>query len=180
MSKVTDLKIKAEMNAAEEAFPKYEDAAYNARFQKHFDELKWLYTEVYENDWMFQELCDRMYEFYTERKDYLKELDRAREASPEWFIQNDMVGMMLYVDNFADNLQGVKEKLDYLKDCKVNYVHLIPLLETPKGRSDGGYAVANFRKVQPKLGTMDDLEKSDVKPTYVYDNIRCVLNDIKG
>jgi amylosucrase len=49
--------------------------------------------------------------------------------------------------------------LDYLKECRVNYLHLMPLLESPKGRSDGGYAVANFRKVQPELGTMEDLEE---------------------
>lgn len=150
---------KLSMTKEIDMFPKYKDKEYKERFRKHFDELKWLYTEVYENDWMFQELCDKMYEFYTERKEYLKELDRIREADPEWFKQNDMVGMMLYVDNFADNLQGVKSKLDYLKECNVNYVHLMPLLETPKGRSDGGYAVANFRKVQPELGTMDDLEE---------------------
>ena len=40
----------------------------------------------------------------------------------------------------------------------INYIHLMPFLDTPKGRSDGGYAVADFRKVQENLGTMDDLE----------------------
>lgn len=137
----------------------YEDKEYYYRFQKHYEELKWLYTEVYQNDWMFDELCGQMYRFYKERKEYLKELDRQREANPDWYKQNDMLGMCLYVDNFADNLQGVKSKLDYLKDSRVNYVHLMPLLETPKGRSDGGYAVANFRKVQPELGTIEDLEE---------------------
>ena len=136
-----------------------EDLEYHYRFEKHFEELKWLYTEVYQNDWMFDELCQQMYRFYKERKEYLKALDRKREANPTWYKKNDMLGMMLYVDNFADNLQGVKSKIDYLKDCRVNYLHLMPLLETPKGRSDGGYAVANFRKVQPELGTMDDLEE---------------------
>lgn len=33
----------------------------------------------------------------------------------------------------------------------------MPFLDTPKGRSDGGYAVADFRKVRPDLGTMKDL-----------------------
>ncbi len=136
-----------------------EEREYRKRFEKHYDELKWLYTEVYQNDEMFEELCDTMFEYYKERKTYLKELDREREVNTEWYKKNDMLGMMLYVDNFADNLQGVKSKLDYLKECNVNYVHLMPLLETPKGRSDGGYAVANFRKVQPELGTIDDLEE---------------------
>ena len=34
----------------------------------------------------------------------------------------------------------------------------MPFLDTPEGRSDGGYAVSDFRKVQEKLGTMEDLE----------------------
>ena len=33
----------------------------------------------------------------------------------------------------------------------------MPFLDSPKGRSDGGYAVADFRKVKPELGTMDEL-----------------------
>lgn len=33
----------------------------------------------------------------------------------------------------------------------------MPFLATPKGKSDGGYAVADYRTVQPSLGTMEDL-----------------------
>ena len=69
-----------------------------------------------------------------------------------------MLGMMFYIDNFAGNMQGVKSRLDYIEKCNVNYIHLMPFLETPKGRSDGGYAVSDFRKVQEKLGSMEDLE----------------------
>ena len=65
--------------------------------------------------------------------------------------------MQLYVKAFAGTLQGVREKLDYLQEAGVNYLHLMPLLESPEGRSDGGYAVSDFRKVQPELGTMEDL-----------------------
>ena len=50
---------------------------------------------------------------------------------------------------FAGTLKGVEEKLPYIQECGVNYLHLMPLLESPKGRSDGGYAVSNFRRVQP-------------------------------
>lgn len=130
---------------------------YHERFGRHLDELKWLYMELYQNEEMFDELCKHLYTFYEERKSALKTLDQQREKNPNWFKQNDMLGMMLYVDNFADHLKGVKEKLDYLEECNVNYVHLMPLLETPEGRSDGGYAVSDFRKVQEPLGTMDEL-----------------------
>ena len=116
----------------------FEEAEYQKRFRKNLDELKWLYMELYQNDWMFDELCGQMHRFYLERRESLKEMDRRREKNPEWFKQNDMMGMMLYVDNFADNLQGVRQKLDYLKECGVNYIHLMPLLESPKDRSDGG------------------------------------------
>ena len=148
--------IKPEVKAPEKQDNTLE---YHYRFEKKLDELKWLYMELYQNEWMFDELCGQMFRFYQERQEYLKELDRKREADPNWYKSNDMLGMMLYVDNFAGNLQGVKANLDYLQKCNVNYVHLMPLLETPKGRSDGGYAVSNFRKVQPELGTIEDLEE---------------------
>src|SRR5699024_11229050 len=66
-----------------------------------------------------------------------------------------------YIDNFAGNIKGVQEKLSYIEKCNVNYVHLMPFLDSPKGRSDGGYAVADFRKVKPELGTMEDLSRSE-------------------
>ncbi|MDE7177791.1 MAG: amylosucrase [Lachnospiraceae bacterium] len=134
------------------------EATYRKRFDRHLDELRWLYMELYDNGSMFAELCDNLYRFYEERAKDLKKLDREREKAPDWYKKNDMLGMMLYIDNFAGNLRGVQEKLDYLKSCNVNYIHLMPFLDTPKGRSDGGYAVADFRKVQPQLGTMEDLE----------------------
>mgnify|MGYP002419543813 CR=1 FL=1 len=59
---------------------------------------------------------------------------------------------MMYVNAFAGTLSGLEKKLDYVQECNVNYLHLMPLLESPKGRSDGGYAVADFRKVQEELG----------------------------
>ena len=40
----------------------------------------------------------------------------------------------------------------YNEECGVNYLHLMPLLLSPEGESDGGYAVADFRTVQPELG----------------------------
>ena len=130
------------------------------RSNKHFDELKWLYYELYHGDEQgFDYLCKLIIEYYKNRNDTLKELDREREKNPEWYHGNDIVGMMLYVDNFADNLQGVIKKLDYFTECGVNYLHLMPLLQSPKEHSDGGYAVSDFRQVQPELGTMDDLRE---------------------
>lgn len=129
------------------------------RFNRHFDELKWLYTELYGNDAMFAELCDNLKAFYEARGEALKKRDAMREDDPDWYRQNDMLGMMLYIDNFAGDLKGVKEKLPYLEKSNINYIHLMPFLDTTEGKSDGGYAVKDFRKVQEKLGTMADLEE---------------------
>jgi amylosucrase len=127
------------------------------RLRKHHDELKWLYMELYDNDSMFAELCGQMVAFARQRKPDLRRMDEKRERHPDWYKKNDMLGMMFYIDNFAGTLEGVQEKLDYLEKCNVNYIHLMPFLDSPEGRSDGGYAVADFRKVQEKLGTMEDL-----------------------
>ncbi|MDO4267700.1 MAG: amylosucrase [Eubacteriales bacterium] len=133
------------------------DTLFQARLAHHHDELKWLYMELYRNEDMFAELCDQLYVYYKARNTKLKNRDKKREQDPDWFKKNDMLGMMLYIDNFAGNLKGVREKLDYLRACNVNCVHLMPFLDTPEGRSDGGYAVSDFRKVRPDLGTMEDL-----------------------
>ncbi len=135
-----------------------EEEIYEGRLKRHMDELKWLYMELYDAPDMFEELCGNMSRVYKERKKVLKELDLKREADPEWFKGNDMLGMMIYTGLFGGTLKGVEKHLDYLQSCGVNYVHLMPLMESPKDRSDGGYAVADFRKVQPELGTVDDLE----------------------
>ena len=133
------------------------EIVFQERMNRHHDELKWLYTELYGNSDMFAELCSQMYEYYKSRKQKLHNRDAKRAEDPDWFRKKDMLGMMLYIDNFAGNLKGVREKLDYLKSCNVNCIHLMPFLDSPEGRSDGGYAVADFRKVKPELGTMEDL-----------------------
>lgn len=133
------------------------DRIFAERLQRHHDELRWLYMELYDNDDMFAELCDQMKQYYDQRNEKLKKLDADREAAGEWYRKRDMLGMMMYIDNFAGNIKGVQEKLPYLEECNVNYIHLMPFLDSPKGRSDGGYAVADFRKVKPDLGTMEDL-----------------------
>lgn len=129
------------------------------RMEKHQDELRWLYMELYGNDAMYAKLCEQMHDYYLKRSTELKKRDIKKEKNPDWFKEKEMLGMMLYIDNFAGNLKGVEKKLAYLKECNVNCLHLMPFLDTPKGKSDGGYAVADFRKVRPDLGTMKDLAR---------------------
>mgnify|MGYP000189389575 FL=1 len=130
---------------------------FEKRLAKHMDELRWLYMELYDNEAMFAELCEQMQNYYHARNAKLRKRDLEKEKDQAWYRKKNMLGMMLYIDNFAGNLRGVKGKLKYLEECGVNCVHLMPFLDSPKGRSDGGYAVADFRKVKPELGTIEDL-----------------------
>lgn len=157
-----DLLKKEELSQKEDLSKKeylsQKDEMFQKRLERHHDELRWLYMELYNNGSMFAELCDHMRDFYLERDKALKSRDLEREADQSWYKQNDMLGMMFYIDNFAGNMKGVESKLDYIERCNVNYIHLMPFLDTPQGRSDGGYAVSDFRKVQEKLGSMEDLD----------------------
>ena len=146
---------KAQLAAAKEAA----DKVFAERLARHHDELRWLYMELYDNGDMFAELCDQMKRFYDERTPKLRALDAEREAAGAWYRASDMLGMQMYIDNFAGTIKGVEKKLNYIQQCNVNYIHLMPFLDTPadKSRSDGGYAVSDFRRVNPELGTMDDL-----------------------
>ena len=128
------------------------------RYIRHEDELRWLYMELYHSDEQaFDYFVSMLYRMWEGRSEVLKKIDRKKEKDPDWYKGHDLVGMLMYVNAFAKNLKGVREKLDYLTETGVNYLHLMPLLESPEGRSDGGYAVSDFRKVQPELGTMEDL-----------------------
>lgn len=130
------------------------------RYECREAELRSLYEQLYPGQKEgFAYLIQRMYQNYVERPVPLRKIDRKREKNLGWYKGNDILGMMMYTDAFAGTLQGVKEKLDYVKSCGVNYLHMMPLLESPKGRDDGGYAVADFRKVKPELGTIEDLKE---------------------
>ncbi|HEX2808835.1 MAG TPA: alpha-amylase family glycosyl hydrolase, partial [Kineosporiaceae bacterium] len=91
------------------------------------------------------------------RRPALRELDRTRLLRPGWFGEPDQVGYVCYTDRFAGTLRGVADRIGYLRELGVTYLHLMPLLDPRDGPADGGYAVRDFRRVRADLGTMDDL-----------------------
>ena len=92
-----------------------------------------------------------------ERPAALRELDRKREIDSNWYQRARMVGYVCYADRFAGKLSAIPGKLDYLDELGVTYLHLMPLLKPRPGENDGGYAVMDYRSVDPRLGTMADL-----------------------
>ena len=134
-----------------------DDQIFYDRLWSKYDELRWLYMELYGNEAAFDYFRTMLYKAYCARDPYLRLMDEAREAHPDWYRDRDMLGMLMYVQCFGKTLKGVRKHLDYVEQCGVNYIHYMPLLQSPKGRSDGGYAVADFRAVEPELGTMEEL-----------------------
>jgi amylosucrase len=102
-------------------------------------------------------LTRRMAAAYADRPPELARLDEARTLRPDWFQQPTMLGYATYVDRFAGDLRGVRDRLPYLRELGITYLHLMPLLRTRPGDDDGGYAVVDYRAVQPGLGTVQDL-----------------------
>lgn len=94
---------------------------------------------------------------YAARPAALRQLDLRRVHQPDWFQQPDMLGYVAYPDRFAGTLRGVGEKISYLKELGVTYLHLMPLLKPRPGANDGGYAVMDYRAVRDDLGSMADL-----------------------
>ena len=131
---------------------------FESRFAKHKDELEWLFMELYHNREGLEVLEREMAEAYNARSAELKALDKARSADPEWYKRGNMFGMTMYTDLFAGNLKELAKKLPYLKEQKLTYLHLMPLLQMPHPHNDGGYAVEDFDTVDPALGTNKDLE----------------------
>ena len=88
----------------------------------------------------------------------LTDLDQQRAIDPSWIQASGQTAYCFYVDRFAENLQGIGARSDYLSDLGVRWLHPLPLLKPRLGDSDGGFAVSDYRQVDPRLGNMDDLQ----------------------
>jgi amylosucrase len=95
---------------------------------------------------------------YIERAPALRKSDLARERDYNWFLSQKWVGMALYCDRFADDIKGLQDNLPYLQELGINLLHVMPMLDCPPGNRDGGYAVRDFYRIDPRFGTTEDVE----------------------
>ncbi|MEW6286577.1 MAG: amylosucrase [Chloroflexota bacterium] len=134
---------------------------FKARLEEHFARLFRHHLELYGDryDYFFhaEDLLMSLARAWFDRPADLRELDRQRERDPLWFQSHTMLGGVCYVDLFADNLEGLRAKIPYFKELGLTYLHIMPFYDSPDGENDGGYAVSNYRKVAPSLGTMEQL-----------------------
>ncbi len=95
---------------------------------------------------------------WADRPADLRRLDLSRDLEPDWFQRPRLAGYVFYIDRFNGTLQGILDKLDYLEDLGITYVHLMPCLKPRPGDSDGGYSVMDYRQINPAFGSMQDFE----------------------
>ncbi|WP_321277181.1 alpha-amylase family glycosyl hydrolase [Thiomicrorhabdus indica] len=131
------------------------------RLGANFYAIHGLFAKLYGNredfDLQAQRLVETMARQYIKREDELKQLDIERERDYNWFLNQKWVGMALYANGFADDLKDMQSHLSYFQELGVNMVHIMPIMECPEGQSDGGYAVSNFREIDNRVGSLEDL-----------------------
>ncbi|MEZ6123018.1 MAG: amylosucrase [Planctomycetaceae bacterium] len=123
-----------------------------------FDALLDLYGTRYDFFYHLQQILITTARAWIDRPDALRALDEHRVNEPDWFESETVVGGALYVDLFSENLGKLRQSIDYFRRLGLTYLHLMPLFARRPGESDGGYAISNYRSVDPGLGTMDDLK----------------------
>ena len=135
--------------------------AFRTRFDAEFPRLFNLFAKLYgEHEDCLDHLATLIGQSlacWQARPDDLKALDLSREAQPDWFQSNKMLGAFCYVDRYAGDLIRLKDHVPYFTDLGITYLHLMPLFDCPAENSDGGYAVSSYRDVRSDLGTMEDL-----------------------
>src|SRR3954470_8071323 len=158
------------------------DVAFEVRLERFFTELRDPLVAVYGADPRFEaawaSLLDAIAAAAAARPAELRALDHEREITPDWLHREQAVGYVTYVDRFAGTLAGVRERLPYLRELGVGYLHLMPLLRARPAPNDGGYAVVDYGAVEPALGTMDDLRAlaSDLRAAGMALCVDVVLN----
>ena len=133
------------------------------RYRERLKYAKSLLWESYRNLYgenskgNFEELLLIMEDAYKSRpKEFIKDdLDRKSD----WYMSQSMAAVMLYIDLFADNLRTMKEKVPYLHELGITYVHMLPFLKSRKGPNDGGYAVSDYKQIDDRFGSLEDFKE---------------------
>ncbi len=133
-------------------------ARWDAHATRLFSTLEALYGDTHDLAGILERLAVRMADNTNARTETLRGLDDARERDPNWLLAQDMIGYTAYVDRFGGTLQGVVDRVPYLRGLGVRYLHLLPFLQAREGDNDGGFAVRDYDTVEPSLGTNEDLD----------------------
>lgn len=105
----------------------------------------------------------------------------AENITKKWW--HDKVAYQIYPKSFYDSngdgigdIPGIIEKLDYLKDLGVDILWLSPCYPSPL--ADQGYDISDYYDIDPRFGTMEDMERliSEAKKRNMYILMDLVVN----
>lgn len=128
-------------------------------FPTLFRNLLQLYGHHFDFYYHLERLLESMAKMWLQRSPDWKATDVMREADPSWYQSGRLVGAMAYVDLFSNDLNTLREKIPYLQEIGVTYLHLMPIYQSPEGDDDGGYAVSSYREIDDSVGTIDQLRE---------------------
>ncbi|PKM93939.1 MAG: alpha-amylase [Firmicutes bacterium HGW-Firmicutes-1] len=132
------------------------ETSFQLRSEENLKQLKKIYDDIYNSNSYWKRLVDLMKISALQRPIYLQEMDIN---DFNWYVEEDVIGMTFYVDLFAVDVKGIKDKIPYLKELGITFIHFMPLLESREGQNDGGYAVKNYKELEPSLGTMKEFQE---------------------
>ena len=153
--------IKVETSKEDTAY----DALYKKRLNHYYNDLKWLYCELFRDHpevaGTFTSLTKKMKEIYSERSLSLKAADQICAEDPDWFRKTTFTGMAVNPADFAGTLAGLSDKLDYISECNADTLYLTDLFQ----------ATSNCAlRIIPEIGSSDDLhalaancQKADIR-----------------
>ena len=153
--------IKVETSKEDTAY----DALYKKRLNHYYNDLKWLYCELFRDHpevaGTFTSLTKKMKEIYSERSLSLKATDLICAEDPDWFRKTTFTGIAVNPADFAGTLAGLSDKLDYISECNADTLYLTDLFQ----------ATSNCAlRIIPEIGSSDDLhalaancQKADIR-----------------
>nr|WP_255109407.1 alpha-amylase family glycosyl hydrolase [Synechococcus sp. RedBA-s] len=80
------------------------------------------------------------------------------EQDHHWLLSQKWAGVTLSTNGFANGLVDLTSKISYIQELRANIVHIMPIQKCPVGKSDGGYAISNFREIDSRAGSLDDIQ----------------------
>lgn len=110
-----------------------------------------------------------------------KTIMEVNDMKRKWW--HDKVAYQIYPKSFYDtngdgigDLRGVISKLDYLKDLGIDIIWLSPIYKSPL--ADQGYDIADYYAIDPRFGTMEDMDRliAEAKKRDMYILMDLVVN----
>lgn len=110
------------------------------------DRIKELWEKVYGKD--NDDKLDKLLKMLQDKKSK----NTYKQKDKNWL--NKGIIYSVYLDHFARDINGMKEKIPYLKKLGVKTIWLLPILESPM--QDQGFDISDYYKVRSDLGTNED------------------------